>query len=399
MRPQLALTSKEQRELLIEIFLTLIMEILLYLSVIFVCVEVMDYPFKTRTFTGTLRQQLDITPENLTLFFFLITFGFVVVGLTYIIWRINRRIQDYNIRKVLAAITYISQGNYDYRIPEMGFNDLNEVITGVNQLVTSTVNAMEEERRIEKTKDELIANVGHDLRTPLTSILGYLSLIENGRFENTEELVRYNHIAYQKAQQMQTLVSDLFYYSVSRQTSYKIEPQVVQLNTFLEQITAEFELSLSKKGMEPIIDIQPEGLEIAFDVEKMARVYANIISNAIKYGKGADKLVLKARCACPDEPCDCKKEVTSNSVDTRIILEVRNNGELLNEDELRQVFSRSYRADQSRRSDEAGAGLGLAIVKNIVELHGGHVYAMVEDNELVFRMELPQLLDKVTINE
>ncbi|WP_124057780.1 sensor histidine kinase [Vaginisenegalia massiliensis] len=397
MEPKMELTSRERRDLIGDIILTLIIEALLYMSVIFVCFEMIDYPFKFTHFQGTLRGQLALSDETISLFYFFVTFMFVITGITYVIWRINRLLKHIYFQHVMDAVKYISKGNYDYRIPESDFSEIKEVVSSVNHLVDSTVHAMEEERKIEKTKDELIANVGHDLRTPLTSIIGYLGLIENKQYKTEEELLDYSHIAYRKAQQMQTLVSDLLFYTVSRQTSYVIQPQRIQMATFLEQILADFEVDLSKKDIEAEIVIEPQNLELILDVEKMARVYHNLLSNVLKYGHGATKVVLTAKCMQDSKVCQCNLDDSENNCQIR--LEVCNDGELIPEDQLEVIFSRSYRADQARQSDVGGAGLGLAIVKNIVELHHGHVYAIVEDQQLKFRMELPQRIDKVTKDE
>ena len=125
----------------------------------------------------------------------------------------------------------------------------------------------------------------------------------------------------------------------------------------------------------------------------MARVFNNLITNALKYGTGASQIVVKAYPAqnlkALDLPSSCQfKRI--NPVKSWVILEVRNDGELLEEAELNKIFERSYRSDQSRNSKEKGSGLGLSIVKNFIQAHHGHVFALVEGQELVFRMCLPQ---------
>ncbi|MCG3562148.1 hypothetical protein L8957_28705, partial [Klebsiella pneumoniae] len=102
---------------------------------------------------------------------------------------------------------------YDHRIPFELSGDLSRVVTSINGLVDSTVAAIEDERKIEKSKDELITNVSHDIRTPLTSIIGYLGLIEDGQYHSEEDLLKYTHTAYIKAKQMKSLVDDLFEYT------------------------------------------------------------------------------------------------------------------------------------------------------------------------------------------
>ena len=183
---------------------------------------------------------------------------------------------------------------------------------------------------------------------------------------------------------MQTLIAELFDYASSKQTTYVLQPSKIQLKLFMEQLAADFELSAGEKGIAIEVSVQPESLVGYFDVEKMARVFNNLVVNALKYGYGASVIKLNA--------------FYSKSQQT-IVYEVRNNGELISNKDLKQIFNRTYRTDQSRHSDEPGSGLGLSIVKNIVELHGGQVYALIDADELVFRIEMLQTYNLGDLNE
>lgn len=349
----------------------------LYLSITLIFIEFLSLPMGMYGEEEmTAYDYFKWTPAKLELArqVFAVFMIFVGIGMTY--WQTKRRITAIHLNHLLEYLTYISKGNYQLRIPDMQVGELSEIVRSVNSLVDSTVHAMEEERRIEKTKDELIANVGHDLRTPLTSIIGYLGLIENKRYHSEEQLLEFTNIAYKKAMSMQVLVNDLFDYAASRLVSYEISPEEVHLDFFFEQLAAEFELEASEKNIEIEINVVPENLIVYFDPEKMARVFNNLLSNAIKYGHGATKIKINAN---------------QVNYEDRIIMDVVNNGELLKLEELEKVFQRSYRADTSRNSDVPGTGLGLAIARNIVELHNGVIYAMIENNEMIFRIEMSRL--------
>ncbi|WIK65505.1 sensor histidine kinase [Globicatella sanguinis] len=324
----------------------------------------------------TAYEYFKLTPAKLELAkqSFAVVIIFLGIGLAY--WQMKRKISTIHLNHLLEYLTYIARGNYQLRIPDMQVDELSEIVRSVNSLVDSTVHAMEEERRIEKTKDELIANVGHDLRTPLTSIIGYLGLIENKRYHSEEQLLEYTHIAYKKAMSMQVMVNDLFDYAASRLVSYEVTPEEVHLNFFFEQLAAEFELEAAEKNIEIEINVMPKNLIVHFDPEKMARVFNNLLSNALKYGHGATKIKMNANQIDDDD---------------QIIMDVVNNGELLKLEELEKVFQRSYRADTSRNSAIPGTGLGLGIARNIVELHNGIIYAMIENNEMIFRIEMSRL--------
>lgn len=377
------LSRLEQSELVVEAIITLGIVFFLYLSVILLVREFIDVPFAWRgQFPISIRTRFfldDATLSFLFIIYSILAFGF---GILITAWRVKRRIRLMKLEHVLQYVNYIAQGNYDIRIPNHKNPELAEVIASINLLVDSTVEALDEERRIEKTKDELITNVGHDLRTPLTSIIGYLGLIENKQYHEHEEVLQYTHTAYTKALHMQSLVDDLFDYAASRQTTYELKYQTLQIALFLEQLAADFELTANEKEIEIKVDVTPQNLSAQLDVEKMARVFNNLITNALKYGYGASFIQLNAY-----------PKTTASNI---IIYEVINDGTPINEAELHKIFERSYRADHSRHGDEPGSGLGLAIVSNIIELHQGKVYAANENNQTVFRIEIPQNINKVT---
>lgn len=381
--PETKLSRSEKFELMLEAIVTLWIVFFFYLSVILLFSAMIDVELDFLELK-TLRVQFMLTEERLLNIFYLFSGLLLIISAILVLWRIRRRLSIIRLGHVFKQLEYITEGNYDYRIPDTNLGNLSSVVTSINKLVDSTVEAMEEERRIEKTKDELITNVGHDIRTPLTSIIGYLGLIENKQYHNVEEILDYTHTAYTKALHMQTLIAELFDYASSKQTTYVLQPSKIQLKLFMEQLAADFELSAGEKGIAIEVSVQPESLVGYFDVEKMARVFNNLVVNALKYGYGASVIKLNA--------------FYSKSQQT-IVYEVRNNGELISDKDLKQIFNRTYRTDQSRHSDEPGSGLGLSIVKNIVELHGGQVYALIDADELVFRIEMLQTYNLGDLNE
>lgn len=154
---------------------------------------------------------------------------------------------------------------------------------------------MDDERKIEKSKDELITNVSHDLRTPLTSIIGYLGLIEDKQYRSEEDILKYTHTAYEKAKQMKTLVDDLFEYTKVQQHGAPVNIMKIDLNQLIEQLTASFELEAQHRGIEITSSVIPNPLMIEADPEKLGRVFNNLVSNAFKYGNGASYIRINAR--------------------------------------------------------------------------------------------------------
>ena len=367
------LTRSERSELIVEAIITMSLIFFLYLSALLIYRQAIDYKLNFFGLDTTLRHMLGLTRQQIIVSVYIFSLASCVVAIFVTNWRVKRRINQMKLAHILDYLKYIAQGHYEIRIPQTDLGEMDEVVSSINHLVDSTVRAIEEERKIEKSKDELITNIGHDIRTPLTSVIGYLGLIENQQYHSQEELARYAHVAYRKAQQMQSLVQDLFTYTATRQTTTEISPVQVQVLRFMEQLVADFELSAREKTIELRLDIRPKNLVASFDVDKMARVFHNVLSNALKYGIGAHYIELLAY-----QEADY------------IYFKVKNDGQPLDQSELEDIFQRSYRADQSRSANQPGTGLGLAIVRNIVELHHGRVYAEVEGKETIFTIEIPQ---------
>ncbi|OJG34865.1 histidine kinase [Enterococcus devriesei] len=297
---------------------------------------------------------------------------FVIIDILIVFWRLIRRYRQMQLRHIINELHYIANGNYDYRIPFELRGDLSKVVDSINGLVDSTVAAIEDERAIEKSKDELITNVSHDIRTPLTSIIGYLGLIEDRQYQNTDEILKYTSIAYKKAKQMKSLVEDLFEYSKVRQPSVPVINVSFDMVQLLEQLAADFELEAKKKDIQILVDTTESQLVMDGDTEKLVRVFNNLITNGLKYGTHADKIIIKIEKA--------KNEA---------VITVQNNGQPIPREALDQLFDRFYRVDESRSQEISGTGLGLAITQNIVNLHGGYIYAQSNEDWTSFIIHLP----------
>lgn len=295
-----------------------------------------------------------------------------IADVIVVYWRLIRRYHQMQLRHVISELHYIADGHFDHRISFAVRTDLQRVIDSINSLVDSTVNSINEERAIEKSKDELITNVSHDIRTPLTSIIGYLGLLKTGNV-SPEDSQKYIDIAYTKAEQMKSLANDLLEYTTLKSNSTKLQLVPLHIYSMLEQVEAGFELEAKKKGIKFEIEARPKSLTIQADPEKLVRVYNNLINNAFKYGQGANKIKLVA-----------------NLVNkTEVELRVENNGARIPEKALKKIFERFYRVEGSRNKLTGGTGLGLSITQSIVELHHGVIRCESDDNWTSFIIRLP----------
>ncbi|MGX7124670.1 sensor histidine kinase [Enterococcus viikkiensis] len=381
-KKRITLTSKEVSELIAEGIVTVILLLLLNVAIMVLFTQMLnnspdlsDAIYRSKNiFANSLDSDIFWSGRN-----FVIPF-FGIIDILIVFWRLIRRYRQMQLRHIINELHYIANGNYDYRIPFELRGDLSKVVDSINGLVDSTVAAIEDERAIEKSKDELITNVSHDIRTPLTSIIGYLGLIEDRQYQNTDEILKYTSIAYKKAKQMKSLVEDLFEYSKVRQPSVPVNNVSFDMVQLLEQLAADFELEAKKKEIQILVDTTESQLVMDGDTEKLVRVFNNLITNGLKYGTHADKIIIKIEKA--------KNEA---------VITVQNNGQPIPREALDQLFDRFYRVDESRSQEISGTGLGLAITQNIVNLHGGYIYAQSNDDWTSFIIHLPLHKNQVKV--
>ncbi|MCH5381939.1 HAMP domain-containing histidine kinase [Lactobacillus paragasseri] len=372
-KQKVILTTKEKSELFGEGVITVILLLLLNLSIIILLnLAVLNDP---RLENGIFFLKKTITFANgmhlwswQRLFVCVMLVGDAIV----VYWRLIRRYRQMQLRHVIEELHYIADGHFDHRIPFVVKTDLQKVIDSINALVDSTVASMEEERQIEQSKDDLITNVSHDIRTPLTSIIGYLGLLKSS--ELNEDQAKYIKIAYDKALQMKALAEDLFEYTTLRSsTNNKLVLAPLHVNSMLEQVAAGFELEAEKKNITFNVVTRPRDLVIDADAKMIVRMLNNLISNALKYGHGATEINLIA-----------------NKVNNKFVeLRVENNGEQIPKKSLQKIFDRFYRVESSRNLKTGGTGLGLAITKSIVDLHGGTIKCQSTSELTSFIIQLP----------
>lgn len=368
------LTGREKSSLIFEGIVTVVLLILLNLAIITIAQDIVESNPGITSGIFMIKQSLRIGPMQAQIWSYqrIIIAFLIVIDIWVVWWRLRRRYHLYQMNHIIGELHYIAQGHLDHRIPFKLKGNEQHVITSVNALVDSAVQSMDDERKIEKSKDELITNVSHDLRTPLTSIIGYLGLIEDKQYRSEDDILKYTHTAYEKAKQMKNLVEDLFEYTKVQQHGAPVNIMKIDLNQLLEQLTASFELEAQHRGIEIISHVEPDPLMLEADPEKLGRVFSNLVSNAFKYGNGASYIKIDAR-----------------QQGIKVVVKVSNDGTPIPAESIDHLFERFYRAEASRSRATGGTGLGLAIVKSIVDLHHGTVKAESNEQQTSFIVTLP----------
>ncbi|MGL4738965.1 MAG: sensor histidine kinase, partial [Cellulosilyticaceae bacterium] len=275
------------------------------------------------------------------------------------------------IEYISYCLTEISKGNLHYKVEVVGEDELAQVATDIAHMEREIRNQIEAQKQAEKVKNELITNVAHDLRTPLTSIIGYMGLLRDARYTDEEERAKYTEIAYQKAEKLKGLIEDLFEYTKLHNQEATLKMQPLSLTHLINQLAEELMPLGEERGIVIRTHIQTEQTRINGDVQKLMRAFENLIGNAIKYSV----------------PCE-EVHIYVLEANEHVIVSIQNKCEHMPEDDLSKLFDRFYRTDASRNSETGGSGLGLAIAKNIVMLHGGEIWAEAKDQVISFNMKL-----------
>lgn len=223
----------------------------------------------------------------------------------------------------------------------------------------------------EQRKDELVMYLAHDIRTPLTSVIGYLNLLEEEPDMPAEQRAKRVHIALEKAYRLETMINEFF--EITRYNSQQItlSKETIDLYYMLVQLSDELSPVFAPRGNTVALHLA-EDLTVEADPEKLARVFSNILKNAASYSYPHTEITISAE----------KSE-------HEVIIQFQNSGEDIPNEALEALFDKFYRADKSRSSDTGGTGLGLAIAKEIVVLHGGTISAASKNHVVTFTISLP----------
>ncbi|WP_435166892.1 sensor histidine kinase [Paenibacillus glycanilyticus] len=273
--------------------------------------------------------------------------------------------------RISQGIERIAGGDFESRLPVRGGDELGALAENINKMTAQLKLSIEEERRTERTKAELVTNVSHDLRTPLTSIVGYLGLIEEDRYRDEVELRHYVQIAYEKSTRLKTMIDDLFEYTrTSGGIGLRLSP--INLVEMIGQLAAQFRLQFEQAEVKCRLTLPDQSILVDADGDKLVRVFENLVVNAIQYGKEGRQI-----------------DIAVWSERGQAVVEIANYGEPLPASVIPLLFERFYRGEQSRSRNTGGSGLGLAIAKNIVELHHGQISAASAEGKTSFKVELP----------
>lgn len=330
----------------------------LYVIIGFVATMLLEYifPLLKNPIIAWLYWRIDM------IYIFYLMAGFL--GIFYYYWK---KPWKYLNEIILATQTVYEQNDNAIELSE----PLRDIENQMNQIKMSVLLSKQLAKEAEDKQNELVMYLAHDIRTPLTTVIGYLSLLQEASDIPMEQRAKYVGIALDKAERLEKLINELF--EITRYHTHKVllKKESVDIYCLLVQLIDEFYPTLSLRGniAEFYAD---EGLKISAEPEKLARVFNNLLKNAAAYSYPNTEIAISAR-----------------KQSKNIVVTFQNHGKTIPAEQLETIFEKFNRLDEARLSDTGGAGLGLSIADEIIHLHGGKITAKSENDTVTFTVILP----------
>lgn len=287
----------------------------------------------------------------------------IFVSFRLCIKRVTKYLND--IRAALGQMN--AAGSGEIILPE----ELEDIEDGFRSAKETLERRTAEAKQSEQRKNDLIVYLAHDLKTPLTSVIGYLTLLRDEKDISEELRQKYLSISYDKAQRLEDLINEFFDITRFNLTDIELQYSNVNLTRLLEQSAYEFQPMLSEKDLTYSLHAA-ENIMLKCDADKLQRVIDNLLRNAVFYSYENTAI-----------------DINVIQTEREIAVSVKNRGDTIPPEKLGRLFEQFFRLDSSRGTNKGGAGLGLAIAKKIAELHGGRIEAKSEDNTVEFILTVP----------
>lgn len=305
--------------------------------------------------------------------FLLIFLAFIVGMVLFIIYfLLLTKKFVYYLDAIGEGIKELSIGNFNARVYIKNEDEFALIAEYLNKMAEDIRILMENERKNEKAKNDLITSVAHDLRTPLTSIIGYLDLVSKKKDLDEGVRDKYISIAYDKSKRLEKLIEDLFSYTKYSSGEVNLNYQSIDMVKLLEQMVDEFYPSFQEANLEYEFTVSHNQAVIEADGDLLSRAITNLISNAVKYGR--DGKVIK---------------ISLIKMEKMVSVSITNYGEVIPEKDIESIFDRFFRVENSRSRETGGTGLGLAITKRIILMHQGSIRVKSDVDGTAFEVMLP----------
>ena len=293
----------------------------------------------------------------------------ILVPIIVVFYSVKKIIE---IKKVTEALKCINNGNLECEIPEVKAEEIRELVDNIKKIKTGYEVALEDTLKSERLKTELISNVSHDLRTPLTSIINYVNILQQDSVTE-EERKEYLSILEKKSKKLKVLIDDLFEMSKINSGKMELNKEDIDIMSLIHQAIGEYSFLYEDKNIEFKVESNYEEIIMKLDGKMISRAIENIVINSLKYSLEKTRVYVEVE-----------------KTDKGVNIAFKNIANYDMDFDDNEIFERFVRADKSRNSNIEGSGLGLAITKSIVELHGGVVKVEREGDMFKIFVILPQ---------
>jgi two-component system sensor histidine kinase VanS len=306
--------------------------------------------------------------KNIDVITFIVIMIFLVILFNFSISRLTKYFDEL----IIGMDQLVEESGHEMTLsPELDFMEKK-----LNQIKNNLEKQKRAAREAEQRKNDLVVYLAHDLKTPLTSVIGYLSLLDEAPDMPPEQKAKYVGIALEKAYRLEQLINEFFEITRFNLQTIVLNKEKINLRFMLEQMADEFYPILHPQQKQISVHV-PDGLILWGDRDKLARVFNNILKNAIAYSYENSII-----------------DVSAQPEDKNIVITFTNQGNPIPREKLETIFEKFFRLDTSRSTNSGGAGLGLAIAKEIVNAHGGHIFAQSHGEKTIFTVVLPQKQEK-----
>ncbi|EJR54522.1 hypothetical protein IIM_01462 [Bacillus cereus VD107] len=274
--------------------------------------------------------------------------------------------------EISNGIHYLAKGDFTNKVSISSNDEFSDIAREINIASEKLKEAVERGDFAESSKNQLVINLAHDLRTPLTSVLGYLDLILKEENLTKEQINYYSTIAFAKSQRLESLIDELFEITRMNYGVQKLDEKSINVSELLIQLDEELYPLLEKNQLDTRLHVEPH-LTINGDGNLLARVFENLVTNAVRYGNKGQFV-----------------DMNGYSEDGDVVVQIVNYGDIIPEEALPYLFDMFYTGDKARTVQKNSTGLGLFIAKNIVEQHNGKISAQSDEIRTIFEVRLPK---------
>lgn len=301
------------------------------------------------------------------IYFFLLLF--IPLAIFFFFWFTRPYVAYF--KEISTGINHLANGNFQHRVQISSKDELGTIAADVNLASEKLQQAIERGDFAENSKDQLIVNLAHDLRTPLTSVLGYLDLLIKDEQLTEEQVRHFTAIAFTKSQRLEKLIDNLFEITRMNYGMLPLQKTELNLSELLKQMNEELYPVFEKNHLITRLKLESP-LVVSGDGELLARVFENLLMNASRHGKDGVYV-----------------DIHGLREADQIVIQIINYGGYIHPQDLPYIFDMYYTADRARTSQEGGTGLGLFIARNIVEQHDGTISVQSDARQTVFEVRLP----------